>query len=199
MTRIHRTLSASLLAFAACGGSAPVAPDAPTSPVPDLAGRWGSGCIDPGSGSALRLTFGLTATAWALDYESFADAACQVPVLQVHIDGPYSITRPSPSVAGAYEGRFAFAQKTVTPASADAVSFLEQACGGGTFAVGVASDLSAGCAGLGAYPIASCPADFDLVARAGDLLQFGERPGDNNMCTEDRRPTALSPVQLVRM
>ncbi len=63
---------------------------------------------------------------------------------------------------------------------------------------GSAADITAGCPGLGAYPITSCPADFDVVARTGDRLQLGARPGDNNMCTEERRPTALSPMMLER-
>jgi hypothetical protein len=86
----------------------------------------------------------------------------------------------------------------VTPSSAGAAAFLAQACGGGSFTSGTSTDISAGCAGLGMYPIASCASDYDLVARTDDHLRFGARPADNNMCTEDKRPTALSPILLER-
>jgi hypothetical protein len=196
MTR-SRIRFALVTLVAACGGKAPMTPDAPTAAV-DLAGRWRSPCVDPGSGQALRLTFELTATTWKLAYESFGDAACAVPALVVDIAGPYQVTRPSATVAGAHEATFGFATKTVTPRSEGAVDFLAKACGRGAYAVGVATDLASGCPGLGAYPIASCAADHDIVARNGDQLRFGARPTDNNMCTEDRRPTALSPIVLTR-
>lgn len=173
-------------------------PDDPAQHAPEIAGRWASTCVDPGTGQAIRLTFDISATAWALDYESFGDAACATPVLAVHIEGPYTLTQPSQIVPGAYEGRFGFTRKTVTPRSDGAAAFLAQACGGGTFTAGTATDIASGCAGLGAYPMTSCPADFDVVARTGDRLQFGARPGDNNMCTEERRPAALSPMMLER-
>lgn len=197
LTLASLSLTSSLFAFAC--GSAPSTPDSPTQPGPDLVGRWRSACVDPGTGQALRLTFAITPTTWALDYESFGDPACTAPVLVVHIDGPYSVTRPSPTIPTAHEARFAFATRTVTPRSAAAAEFLVQACGGGTYTPDTATDITAGCPGLGAYPHASCPADFDVVARTGDQLQFGARPADNNMCTEDRRPTALSPMILDRI
>ena len=193
----HNTLVSSVLAgLAGCGGAPHSAPDA--GPAVDIAGHWQSACVDPGSGKALRLGFDITGSTWQLAYESFDDVACATPMLTVHIDGPYAIVRPSPVVAGAFDARFAFTHKTVTPNADAAVAFLPQACGGGTFSVGVATDISAGCAGLGSYPIASCPADYDLIARDGDHLQFGNRPADNNMCTEDKRPAALSPLVLAR-
>lgn len=179
-----------------CGSAPHTAPDA--SAVPDLAGRWESPCVDPGSGKALRLSFDLTGTTWQLAYDSFDDAACTQPMLTVNIDGAYAVLRSSPVVTGAFDARFGFAHKSVTPKADAAVGFLPQACGGGTYAVGVATDIAAGCAGLGSYPIASCPADFDLVSRDGDHLRFGARPADNNMCTEDKRPTALSPIVVER-
>ncbi|MEL7003590.1 MAG: hypothetical protein AAFN93_12775, partial [Bacteroidota bacterium] len=42
--------------------------------------------------------------------------------------------------------------------------------------------------------VADCPADFDLLSLDDKgRLYFGERPADNDMCTEDKRPTALTP------
>ena len=185
-----------LIAAAGCGGARPIDTGADADAGADLAGRWRSACVDPGTGQALRLTFDLTATTWALDYESFGDAVCAAPMLAVRIEGPYELGGPSQAVVGAREGRFGFARKTVTPLAQGAADFLAQACGGGTYEVGKPADLAAGCAGLGAYPIAACAWDYDIVKRDGDRLYFGARPADNNMCSPDRRPTALSPVAL---
>jgi hypothetical protein len=187
------------LALCACGSSPGTQQvDTPAAPALDLTGRWKSPCVDPGSGQAIRLTFDLTADTWDLAYEVFGDVACASPFLTVDIAGPYSLGGPAASVQGAREGRFVFAARTVTPASDAAASFLQTNCGGGPFATGVATDISGGCAALGAYPHSSCPADHDIVAREGDTIRFGQRPADNDMCSEAKRPTALSPLALTR-
>ena len=81
---------------------------------------------------------------------------------------------------------------------AGVAEFLAQACGRSGFIAGEAADIAGGCAGLGAYPVADCPSDYDVV-RLDDTgsLHFGARPQDNNMCTPDKRPTALG-VPLTR-
>ena len=77
--------------------------------------------------------------------------------------------------------------------------FRSQGCGRAGFAVGQATDILAdGCAGLGAYPLAACPAEHDLVVLDGASLRLGARPADGNLCTDARRPTAPSPVALAR-
>lgn len=196
------SLLALTLALAACGDASDTdtTPDPEPEPQPsaaDIADRWASACVDPGNGQGFTLTFDLTETTWALDYAAFADAACATPNLTVHIEGGYELGAASAAVEGAREGDFGFGVKTVTPHSAGAADFLTMACGGGTFADGVATDIAAGCAGLGAYPIADCPTDHDIVALDGDTLRFGARPADNDMCTPDKRPTALG-VPLTR-
>jgi hypothetical protein len=173
------------------------------SATPELTGAWKGDCLSMGQGQSFRLAFDIDAEDWALDYVVFGDAACGGEFLTVRIEGPYKITGPSASVSGAFEARFGFATKTITPASAAAAGFLgsEAACGGGAWAAGSATDVFAsGCPGLGQYPQAQCEADYDLVALSGDELRFGARPADNNMCAEGRRPTALSaaPVRRVR-
>jgi hypothetical protein len=198
-----RTALLSLVSLAAACGSTPEqSPSQPTaalSPAPaELAGRWGSACVDPGNGQAFRLLFDLTETTWNLAYEAFADAACATPSLTVQIAGGYELGEASAAVAGAREGRFDFATKTVTPHNAGVADFLTQACGRAGFAAGAAADITGGCAGLGAYPVAECPSDHDIVQLDADgALHFGARPQDNNMCTPDKRPTALG-VPLTR-
>jgi hypothetical protein len=42
--------------------------------------------------------------------------------------------------------------------------------------------------------VAECPTDHDLLAMVDDgRLAFGVRPKDNDMCTPDKRPRALTP------
>jgi hypothetical protein len=185
------------LATAAACGSAQQTPDPLTVEAPAgvteaaLAGGWASDCVDPGSGQGFRLVFDLTTTTWGLDYQAFGDATCQQPSLTVHIEGDYALGDASTAVAGAREGRFGFAKKTVTPHNDGVAGFLAQACGRDGFAAGVAADITGGCAGLGAYPVAACPADHDIVLLTPDgALHFGARPADNDMCTPAKRPTA---------
>jgi hypothetical protein len=188
---------AAALAQAACGASPPPT-DGPGTGRLDLTGRWASPCVDPGSGQALRLTFRLTAAAWELAYETFADPACATAFFTVGITGRYEVDGPSAAVLGAHEARFGFGTRAVTPASEAAAAFLRSACSGHSFAPGAATDLAGGCAQLGAYPIAACPTDYDLVAREGATLRFGKRPANNDMCAADKRPTELSPIALTR-
>ena len=79
----------------------------------------------------------------------------------------------------------------VSPGSASRVMCLT---------VGVAADvLEKGCAGLGQRPGNVCSADYDLVHTDGNTLTFGMRPTDNDMCTADKRPVALSKLSMKRV
>lgn len=181
--------------LAACGG----AQSPGDAEQPSLVGRWASDCIAASPQQVFRLEFELDATRWKLDYRAFADGACGTPFLTVHIEGAYELTGPSAEVAGASHARFGFAVRNVTPHLEAAAQFLASnaGCDRAGFAVGVATDiLEQGCAGLGAYPLAACPAELDLAWREATTLRLGARPADGNLCTEDRRPKALSPVAL---
>jgi hypothetical protein len=170
--------------------------------APALIGAWKGDCQPMGQGQSFSLAFDIEPTTWALDYVVYGDAACGAAFVTVHIAGPYEIGGPSAAAAGAFEARFGFAAKTITPANDDAAAFLgsASACGGGSWAAGEATDmLAGGCAGLGQYPAAQCAADYDIVSVVGDELRFGARPADNNMCTPDRRPASLSAAPVRRL
>jgi hypothetical protein len=192
-----------LTVLTACGGATSQSgpDDAPT-----LAGRWASSCMPQpqadGSTQYIRLIFDLSADTWALDYSTFADDACSMPLLTVDINGPYVLGGPSTAVAGAFEGEFGFESKTVTAHDPGIVGWLSslQGCGEGAWVAGTAKDVyGVGCAALGQYPKASCSADYDVVAIVDGKLRFGARPADNNMCRPEARPTALSPMILEPM
>ncbi len=63
---------------------------------------------------------------------------------------------------------------------------------------GATGNPAAYSAGLGQRPIASCPADYDLVKVENDALVFGSRPADNDMCSSEKRPTSLSALSSKR-
>lgn len=165
-----------------------------TPSASDLVGTWVGPCFPSpqGDGSYNQLTFVFTETAWELDYSAFVDDACTSQFLTVDIAGDYTLEGASATVDGAREGTFGFTTKTVTPHVEAAVGVVNGACGVTDAEVGVALDISGGCAGLGAYPIAECPSDYDIVRLNEDgTLAFGARPMDNNMCTPENRPTTF--------
>ena len=166
--------------------------------APDLAGNWLSPCFDQGDGTFANLDFDLAADEWALDYTVHGDEACMVPLVSVHIEGPYTLEQPS-AVDGAWEAVFAFDTKTITPHAPPLVEALDGAgCGTDPWAVGVTQSIAQGCAAFGQYPLKSCAADYDIVALDGDTLRFGARPADNDMCTPAKRPAELSPLAMAR-
>jgi hypothetical protein len=212
-----RSVTSSLVAITslfavACGGSsAPASPDASSggedggATPPSLAGRWISACAPSpqpdGSTQYIRLDFDIAEDDWALDYVVHGDAECTVPLVTVHVDGPYQLERPSASVDGAWEARLGFAHKTIRPeidALRDVLNGID-GCGAADFETGVAQDVyESGCAPFGQYPRTACEADHDLVRVEGDALHFGARPADNDMCTAANRPASLSPLASLR-
>jgi hypothetical protein len=204
-----RTLSfvAVALLGVGCGTpsvEAPVVAGGPTATPagdkPNLVGKWESACVKNGD-TVLKLSFDIGASDWKLDYATFGDAECKVPFLTVRIEGDYQVTAPAAKANPGWEGRFGFTKKTAKAHMQAASDFLvsAQGCGAGAFPIGAEVDLGqSGCAGLGQRPIASCKQDFDLVYLEGDTLAFGERPADNDMCTEAKRPTKKAGLVMAR-
>jgi hypothetical protein len=171
---------------------------APAASPPDLAGHWVSDCVKVSEQQIMKLDFTIVKDTWTLDYSTFADAECKTKFMTVHIEGAYELKGPSTAVPGAFDAKFGFAKKTITPHIDAAAGFLgsDKGCGG-KWTAGTAVDmLDKGCAALGQYPAATCNADYDLVQTDGKTLRFGDRPKDNNMCTEDKRPKALSQLAM---
>ena len=198
---LRPSIALSFVIASACGpAQAPAA-----STPPSLEGHWASACTPSpqpdGSTQSIKLDFTNGKTDWKLDYVTFGDAACATRIVTVSIDGDYALTAPSATTAGAWEARFGFAHKTITPHVDGVANALTGAkCGTGTWKVGEAEDvLTGGCPAFGQYPKAQCAADFDLVRVDGNKLHFGDRPKDNDMCTAGKRPTALSALEIARL
>jgi len=176
-----------------------------TQPAPSVAGHWRSECLPTpqANGSTLYATLDLVGTGtdrWALDYTLHGDAACSAALVTVSIDGTYSIDEPSKVVTDAWNARFGFDDKRITPRVQQLADALTAAhCGTAAWQVGAAQSVyTAGCAAFGQYPAAQCAADYDLVAVDGNSLRFGARPADNNLCNPDKRPTALASISLTK-
>lgn len=179
-----------LALLAACG---PVAePPQGTTPN-DPVGTWQSDCLPPPNTGIS--TFHISSSRWTLDFVKYAMNDCSQPMFTVHVEGPWALGKPSTAVAGANEATFGFTKKTITPQSAAGVWFLSSlaGCKDASFKEGEATDiLAGGCSTLGQHPVGDCAQDFDLVAVDGGHLWFGARPSDNNMCTQEKRPTQLA-------
>lgn len=190
-----------IAAVAACPGDQK-RPDPQTiAPAPPaLAGGWASACFAvqnaDGTDGFAKMEFDIQPATWALDFSFYGDDACASRLGTVHVDGPYALEGPSTVLPGAFDARFDFATRTVTPHVDGFIAFLQSmSCGKAPYGVGKTQDiLDAGCPAMGFQPKASCASDYDVVFVNGSTLQFGQRPADNNMCSPDKRPKALGPV-----
>lgn len=193
------TTTSALAALAGCASQPPTGSEAQS-----LAGRYQSDCLPQpqadGSTQYARLDFDLTDDTWTLDYVVHGDAACTAQLVGVHIEGAYEVGEPAPGLDAAFQARFGFAKKTITPyVDGLAGALAAMGCGTSPWQVGQAQDvLAAGCAGFGQYPQGRCEADYDVVKLDAEGLHFGARPADNDMCTPDKRPTSLNPAVFRR-
>jgi hypothetical protein len=135
---------------------------------------------------------------WTLRFTLALDPEFKVPVFEFRTHGTYQVLGPSSAVPGAYEADFTEDAKYLTLRTRDAA--LSEAFGFSACALtpDVEKDVSiAGC--LGWKPVSVCPTDHDLLALTNEGgLRFGERPSDNDMCSADKRPSALTPAVLPR-
>jgi hypothetical protein len=169
----------------------------------DLAGDWSSPTCEAipngdGSNSYVQRNFQLTEEAWTLKLDAFGDAGCSFKLFTARVGGPYTLEKDSEKVAGATEGNFALREQAFTAHVQDlATMFANAKCGTREWKVGEEqSTASTGC--LFFRPTSACGMDHDVVKVEGNQLFFGARPADNDMCTADKRPTALAPLPVVK-
>lgn len=170
----------------------------------DLKGAWTSAVCEAmapnpdGSRTYFKRVFDIQETAWSLKFEAFGDAGCTVRLFTARFEGPYTLVKDSEKVAGATEANFGFARHSMTAHVQPVADWFQGArCGTKPWKVGEEQETSAtGCVFL--RPVTACGTDHDVVEVRGNELFFGKRPADNDMCTPDKRPTALTPVAVVR-
>jgi len=200
MVGMKSLLFPALLALSTNACNAQQAPVAPT-----VTGQWASSCFasPQADGSTAYARLALTGTDpnhWSLDYTLHGDAQCSAKLVTISIHGDYDVLEPSKTVPNAWDARFGFDDKTITPfvqPLADALGAAK--CGTAPWQVGVAQSVYAGgCTAFGQYPKSQCEADYDLLSVDGTTLHFGNRPADNDMCAPEKRPTQLSAIGLTR-
>jgi hypothetical protein len=180
-----------LLATAAlCLALAPAARADDAATLATLSGTFVSPSVEDWYGGYGTREFIFRDGQWQLIFTHALDPAMTQRTFQFRTGGGYAITGPSKAVPGAYEATFDEDWKHVTLLT----TIPEVIAGMGMAACGLTpnleTDISAtGCAAW--RPVAECGQDHDLLALDGTGLRFGQRPADNDMCTQDKRPTAL--------
>jgi hypothetical protein len=174
------------------GGGEAYVPPPPVAP--DIVGTWATACA-PRHGKSdefVTMTFVNTADHWDVVFAIFGDKACAKRKSMIHLAGAYTIGAQSTTVPGAWEGNFTFEARDITADDAKNAKAIGKLCGIKKMKPGKAVDIyQKGCAKMGLQPVAACGGDYDLVALDGDRVEFGVRPADNDMCTAEKRPTAL--------
>lgn len=184
----------SVLVVATLAAPAPVAAGADAERLQRLDGRYASAAPEPWGDAWGFREFHFDGGRWSLRFTLSLDPAGRSPVFSFRTAGGYRVLAPSAIVAGAYEAVFFEEAKWLTLEADDpalAAAFGLDGCG---LVPGVEKDISAtGCALW--KPVAICGEDHDLLALDADGgLRFGVRPADNDLCSADKRPTALLPA-----
>jgi len=155
-----------------------------------LDGVWASPAAEPWYGGFGTREFAFAGGRWELTFTHALDPEMKMKTFVFRTGGPYTVGAASASVQGAHEAVFGEEWKKLTSFIEDAgmaKAFGFAPCG---LVAGVEKDISAeGCANW--KPVAQCGEDHDLLAMKDGKLYFGVRPADNDMCTPDKRPTAL--------
>jgi hypothetical protein len=167
----------------------------PAEAIMALNGTWASPAPeDWGNGTFGTRTFTFDNGSWSLDFALALDPAMAAKVFEFHTTGTYDVLAPSAAVPGAQEMLFREATKAVTLRATDPALVQAFGLASCNLTLDAKTDISAtGCAIW--KPVAECGEDHDLLALdTEDNLYFGVRPADNDMCTPDKRPTALLPA-----
>lgn len=162
-----------------------------------LAGTYASPGREPWYGAWGTREFAFRDGHWSLVFTFALDPEMRRPVFRFRTGGPYELRGPA-AVPGAYDAVFFEDSKHVTLLTEDAALVAAMGLAACGLVLGVEADISVrGCARW--KPVAECREDHDLLALDADGgLRFGVRPADNDMCTADRRPTALLPPVRLR-
>jgi hypothetical protein len=154
--------------------------------------------VDWGRGTFGIREFTFNKGRWTLNFVLALDPEMKNPVFVFRTIGSYRVLDKSKSVKDAYDALFLEDKKFVTLKTADenlAKAFGLASCG---LQKDVEKDISLeGCSLW--KPVAVCNEDHDLLSldKEGNLY-FGQRPADNDMCTADKRPSALT-VAVVKV
>jgi hypothetical protein len=188
-----------ILAAAAClTALAPAeAKAADAATLSTLQGTYESAGAEPWYGGYGTREFVFANGQWSMNFIHALDPDMTLRTFQFRTGGSYKVGAASDVVQGAFRTQFNEDWKHLTLLTADAglaSAFGMADCG---LTVNLEADISlTGCAAW--RPVAVCGEDHDLLALDATGLRFGVRPQDNDMCTEDKTPTALLPAVVKR-
>jgi hypothetical protein len=134
---------------------------------------------------------------WSLTFVHALDPDMTMRTFQFRTGGSYTVGASSDTVPGAFRTQFNEDWKHLTLLTPDPELAKAFGMGDCNLTVNLEADISdTGCAAW--RPVAVCGQDHDLFALDEAGLRFGVRPQDNDMCTEDKTPTALLPAVVKR-
>jgi hypothetical protein len=163
-----------------------------------LRGTYESTGAEPWYGGFGTREFVFSDGSWSLTFIHALDPEMTQRTFQFRTGGTYEVGAPSDTVPGAFRTRFGEDWKHLTLLTPDAGLAKAFGMGDCGLTVNLEADISeTGCAAW--RPVAVCGADHDLFALDDTGLRFGVRPPDNDMCAEDKTPTALLPAVVKRM
>jgi hypothetical protein len=192
-----RTLPCALALAAACAALPAHADTSDAATLQALHGTYASPAVEEWYGGFGTREFVFADGRWSLIFTHALDPAMTIRTFQFRTGGAYRVGDPSTLVDGAHEVAFDEDWKHLTLLTdvPEIVATMGMAdCG---LTPNLETDISVtGCAAW--KPVAECGADHDLLALSDEGLHFGQRPADNDMCTPDKRPTALLPAVVAR-
>lgn len=130
---------------------------------------------------------------WTLDFTLALDQELKMQVFRFRTFGTYKLQEKSGKLADTYNAVFYEEKKFLTLKTSDEnliKAFGFAPCG---LTLDVEQDVSVnGCSAW--KSVKECPGDYDLLSLDKDgKLYFGARPRDNDMCSAEKRPVALTP------
>jgi hypothetical protein len=196
MTKLKVALLTSCISLIACGATNIDAKTkwAEAQKLQSLSGTYFSPKVESWYGGYGTREFVLKDGQWSLIFTHALDPSMTQRTFQFRTGGSYKVNEASNLVKGAYNTVFTESWKHLTLLTDNPQIIAGMGMSECALKTNLEADISTtGCAGW--RPVSVCDKDHDLFAMDAAGVYFGERPADNNMCTADKRPTALlSPV-----
>lgn len=148
--------------------------------------------VDWGRGTFGTREFSFKDGKWTLTFVLAFDPEMKNQIFVFRTFGNYKVIEPSKTVKGAYNAIFYEDKKFVTLKNDD--PNLVEGFGFKDCMLKKDQEKDISISGCSLWkPVAVCNEDHELLSiDASGKLYFGIRPPDNDMCTADKRPTALN-------
>ncbi len=181
-----------------------LAPQEPTFDSSRLDGEWKSAQperVERVDGSIVYLIreFEFREGTWEIHFSVASDADGGDVMFSGNFGGRFELGQYTP-LLDAFEARFYFAHRTLTPGNEQiAVALNDAGCGQEPWQEGIAQDVhDEGCVSFRVYPFSDCDGEYDIAAPSGDRLLLGTRPAAGNLCSDSNRPIELTHHALIR-